>query len=252
MSSRRPAFTVLLTAVCILFLDGAASIAVGENASWRDDFERGFLDPKVWSITRSGDFREWKADVVARGAEGNRDFRLRLRADTIMTDDKTVKSLGVRGVRPVSLEDGLEIALDLDWNDQSNGSYLTAAVYLCPFVTAKNPQEEPDWIRLEYHGVPPGKNGRAAVSAKKDGRIRWLFTEGWPEINREGRKIGLLKIRFQVKDKHLIIQENGKEYFRVDLKKIGLAKGYIYLQMTSHSNYPAREIFFDNLAVLLP
>ena len=56
----------------------------------RDDFSGERLNPDLWRVTRKNDFQESKIDVV--------DGRLRLRAATIGTDDKTVKFHGVRTV----------------------------------------------------------------------------------------------------------------------------------------------------------
>ena len=214
-----------------------------------DGFSQGLLDPNVWQITRAGDFRKSKIDVIELDPQKKLGFRLRLRADTIGTDDSTVKFHGVRSVRQINFSDGAVITVDLDWNNQTNGSYLTAAVYFCPTLTEGNPREEPDWLRLEYVGVPPGKNARATVASSVQGRIRWLYTEGWPDKQRTGRKIGLQHLAFLIDPQRLTILENDRELFRTDVHRLSFTQGYLYLQMSSHSNYPAREIYFGNITI---
>ena len=34
---------------------------------------------------------------------------------------------------------------------------LTGSFYLCPAATSGNPENENDWLKFEYIGVPPGK-----------------------------------------------------------------------------------------------
>lgn len=219
------------------------------GSQWKDDFSAGVLDLKTWKTTRAGDFRESKVDVVDLKPKGGRDFRLRFRANTLGTDDGTVKFLGVQSVRRIDFKQGATISLDLDWNDQANGSYLTAAIYLCPTSTAKNPQDEANWLRFEYVGVPPGKNARATVAAKADGQVRWLSNEGWPDKNREGRKISLQRLTFEIDSNRLVVHENGNELYRTESHGLNFTQAHLYLQMSSHSNYPPREIYFDKVSV---
>jgi hypothetical protein len=216
---------------------------------WSDSFSLGGLDSQRWKVTRAGDFKESAVDVVDVDPGKASDRRLRLRAGTLGTDDATVKFLGVRTAQPIDFKNGVAISFDLDWNDQVNGSYLTGAVYLCPTATGKNPQDADDWIRFEYVGVPPGRNARATIAAKVDGQVRWLFTEGWPEQNRAGRKIGRQHLTLQIAPHQLIVQENGAELYRTDTHGLDFTQAYLYLQMSSHSNYPAREIYFDTITV---
>jgi len=94
----------------------------------------------------------------------------------------------------VNFSDGKEISFDLDWNNQSNGCYLTASMYLCPTVTNGNPGEEKNWLKFEYVGVPPGRNARCVIATKLDGGVKHLYTEGWPE-QRTGRHIAYQRIK---------------------------------------------------------
>lgn len=211
-------------------------------AGFADDFSAAELNESAWKTTRQNDFQESTIDLV--------DGRLRLRAATVDTDDKTVKFHGVRTVAPVvDLSRPVEVCFDLDWNDQANGCYLTAAVYLCPDPDDENPRDRRNWLKVEYIGVPPGKNGRCLVANSVNGRLRHLFTEGWPKEQRKGRRIGLQSVRLQLDSTTLKVFENGELLHEHEDHGLGSGKAHLYLQMSSHSNYPPREVFFDNVAV---
>ena len=124
-----------------------------------EEFATPPLARSVWAVTRQNDFQESTIDVVGlgKGARG-RGGRLRLRASTMGTDDRTVKYHGVRTTAPVvDLRRPVEVSFALDWNEQANGCYLTAGIYLCPTPTDTNPRDEMDWLMVEYIGVPPGE-----------------------------------------------------------------------------------------------
>ena len=204
-----------------------------------DGFNEGKLNNN-WVITRKGDFNESTIDVY--------DYRLRMRAKTIATADDTVKFHGVRSTQELNFSNGLNISFDIDWNNQSNGCYLTASIYLCPTTTNGNPREEKDWLKFEYVGVPPGKNARCVIATKVNGRMKHSYTEGWPE-NRTGRHIGNQHIEIILDDKNLKIIENGRYIYNSSANDLTFTSAYLYLQMSSHSNYPSREIYFDNVVV---
>ncbi|HUT18221.1 MAG TPA: hypothetical protein VM366_03600, partial [Anaerolineae bacterium] len=139
-----------------------------------------------------------------------------------------------------------DLSLELDWNDQSNGCYLTAGIHLCPTATDTNPEDERDWLRLLYIGVPPGQNARAWVSKQVNGGETVLYDEGWPE-QRTGRKIGRQDLNLRWADGVLSLRENGELLWSGAWEGFAERNAYLYLQLSSHSNYPAREVFFDNL-----
>ena len=219
-----------------------------EIVELRDNFSNGTLNHKLWQITRDGDFKESTVDIYDADPTKKVDYRLRLRANTIGTKDDTVKFQGVRSIEKMNFSAGKEISFDLDWNNQSNGCYLTASVYLCPMVTNGNPGEEKDWLKFEYVGVPPGRNARGVIATKIDGKVRYLYTEGWPE-QRTGRHIAYQRIRIILDNKSLKIIENEKEIYCTQSYELEFSSAYIYLQMSSHSNYPSREIYFDNVVI---
>ena len=212
-----------------------------------DDFNTGKLDERKWLVTRKSDFAEFAVDIVMpKSKEG--EGQLRLRLGTIGTDDNTVKFLGVASRAPLDLSNKKRLALDFDWNKQSNGCYLTGAIYLCPSLTKHNPADEPQWLRLEYIGVPPGKNARAAVWLKDEGAARWLYDEGWPQEQRIGRTIERPHIEIHLDNGRWELYEDGKLLYESGEKsRLPFDKAYLYLQISSHSNYAPREIFFDNV-----
>ena len=246
-------FAVILTVHTVEIEEKASSTIFTPNRSvsnvkLNENFNEGILNTQTWQITREGDFEESTVGVYDIDPTGDADYRLRLRANTIGTSDDTVKFHGVRSVQKVDFSEGLNISFDLDWNNQSNGCYLTASVYLCPTVTNRNPRDENDWLKFEYVGVPPGKNARSVIATKIDGRTRWLYAEGWPE-DWSGRKIVDQHIQITLDDKNFKITEEGEEIYASPSHDLTFASAYIYLQMSSHSNYPTREIYFDNVVV---
>lgn len=222
---------------------------LGLVEEFSDDFSGDELDLGKWAVTREHDFAEFAVDLASReGAEGN--SRLRLRCGTRGTDDKTVKALGVVSLAPLSLTGKKRLSYDFDWNKQANGCYLTGAIYLCPTLTKANPEDEPQWVRLEYVGVPPGKNARLAIWLKDRRTPKWIYNEGWPKEQRSGRPVAAPHLAIQFDDGRWSVSEDGRKLFEsTDQWKLPFAKAHLYLQMTSHSNYPPREIFFDNVEV---
>jgi hypothetical protein len=216
---------------------------------FRDNFNTGYLDPERWKMVQEGDVRQNIIDVIAVDPTKQDEYRLRLGMNTIGTQDDTVKCIGIRSSNKLSFHAPGEISLDLDWNNQSNGCYLTAAIYLCPTITKTNPEREEDWLRFEYIGVPPGRSARAVIAIKDKGTVKRLYTEGWPE-ERRGRHIGFQRIKITLGINGFTVLENGALLYHIDSMNLKFASIYLYLMMSSHSNYPFREIYFDNISVL--
>ena len=219
----------------------AAALAGPAELILQERFDGQCLDEKVWRVTRKHDFQDWKVEVAGG--------RLRLLAATIGTRPETVKWLGV-GTRQavVDLSRPIEVEFELDWNRQRNGCYLTAGLYLCP-ASSDAPKEESDWLKVEYIGVPPGRNGRCELASRVAGRLHLLYTEGWPVEQRTGRPIGVQKVKLTIRGGGLALRENGRLLFELPRLALGFEKAYLYLQMSSHSNYPPRAVFFDNVVV---
>lgn len=216
--------------------------------SLKDDFSSAPKSAERWFVTRKNDFAECLVGIVPDKA-GAREGRLRLGCATRGTDDRTVKYLGIATRARARLKPSARLSFDLDWNDQANGCYLTGAMLLCPTLTTENPEDQPQWFKLEYVGVPPGKNARAAIWLKNGvNRLKPLHDEGWPKEQRTGRQIGRQHVELDIKDGRWAIRENGAVLSTSDATGVlPFDEAYVYLQMSSHSNYPRREIFFDNV-----
>jgi hypothetical protein len=108
-----------------------------------------------------------------------------------------------------------------------------------------------DWLKVEYVGVPPGRNARLAVEARTGGQERTLFTEGWPERNRAGRRIDVQDLLIVFARSSFEVHENGRRVFESE-QGVSFDAAHLHLQLSSHSNYPPREIFFDDVHVSGP
>jgi hypothetical protein len=235
----------LLTAYpSFLTLHGGTS----EGTVIEETFNTGYLDPGRWEMTREGDAHQSLIEVVPISPSDQDEYRLRLGMDTIGTMDDTVKYIGIKSRESINLRQAHEISFDLDWNNQSNGCYLTAGFFLCSMETSTNPEREPEWLKIEYIGVPPGKNARVIIAIKADDSVRFLYTEGWPE-ERSGRPVGYQRIVLIPDTKGITILENGSFLYYISKNNLNLESGYLYFQLSSHSNYPFREIYFDNIIV---
>jgi len=214
-----------------------------KDAFFYDDFSgKELFAGGKWIPTRDGDFREAVADIVGG--------RLRFRVGTIGTDDKTVKHLGLRSAQAVvDLARPVELGAEIDWNNQANGCYLYASLFVCPTATDKTPAAEKDWLRFEYAGVPPGKNARASLYRHRAGNLGELCTEGWPTKQKAGRPIANQKVVIRLDRENAEVIENGSAWWGPAPHGLSLDRAYLYLEVRSHSNYPPRELFFDNIVL---
>ncbi|HLX65308.1 MAG TPA: hypothetical protein VKX17_28825 [Planctomycetota bacterium] len=213
---------------------------------WNDGFSAGPLNPSIWGLNVDGDFSERLVDVISSKKSIAPEYYLRLRAATMNTRDDTVKFLGAYTLQSFPLSDAT-IAVDLDWNNQANGCYMSAGLILAPEAASGNPLNGDNWLKVEYIGVPPGKNARIEISVKQDSRQRTLFNEGWPEKNRAGRPIAVQHLEIHTQRGSVAVLENGAKIFESRTRELSFNTGHVYLQMSSHSNYPPREIYFRGL-----
>lgn len=233
----------------VLFGAGLLACVVGgaSAATWSEDFSSGRLDPARWQRTLDGDFRAQSAEVVGSGAGAG--YRLRLVADTLGTRDDTVKQVGVGSRCSIPLGSEALLRVTIDWGPPANGSYLTAAVVLSPHAVANDPTATRDWLSVGYVGVPPGRNARLLVTASLGGVVRTLYADGWPERNRQGRSIERAEIDLAWQGSSLEIRENGRLVHTAAATEALFNSAHVYLQLSSHSNYPARAVHFENLRV---
>jgi hypothetical protein len=217
------------------------AVPTAAQTLFRDDFSSPSLDATRWVITAAGDFRERTVELTS-------DHWLRVRAGTIGTRDDTVKFLGVRTREAFAVGEGLCVAATLDWNDQANGSYLSAAVVLAGAPALENPLLGRDWLAAEYIGVPPGHNVRLELTSSAAGRRRTLEDEGWPE-QREGRRIGTVRVVLFAAPASTLLWENGERRHQSTAPGLSAKRVFLHLQLSSHSNYPVREVYFDDVEV---
>jgi hypothetical protein len=122
-------------------------------------------------------------------------------------------------------------------------------VVLSPHVTTRNPLDTPDWLKVAYVGVPPGRNARMLVELRALGRDHTVETEGWPETNREGRRISTQRITLRFHHRSVEVWEGDRRVWTSTPDALAFETGYLYLQMSTHSNYPERSIYFDRVRI---
>ena len=222
---------------------------------FREAFEPGDLDTSRWEVTSDGEFAEAVVDVIDVDPGEETDYRLRLRAGTVGTS-APLKYLGVMSRDTIDFDTARAISFDLDWNDQTNGCYLTASLYLCPTVS-NNPKEEDNWLKFEYVGVPPGRNVRINIWERVGGMVHALHTD-WGPRDEEDRPVGL---PLGTNSHHIVLSLDGEtvrvtqdadDIYPTSPHGLNFTTAYLYLQMSSGTNYPARELYFDNIVVSTP
>ena len=86
------------------------------------------------------------------------------------------------------------------------------------------------------------------VDLRSRGRDDTVETEGCPETRREGRRIGMQEIRLRVRSRAIEVWE-GERLIWMSPQTLSFETGYLYLQMSSHSNYAARSIYFTRVRI---
>ncbi len=168
--------------------------------------------------------------------------RLALSLTTMGITPKPLAVTGVRSVKPVS--GSIDLAFTLDWNRQANGAYLKVAVYLSPHRTDGDPAQLDDWVRVSYIGVPPGDRWRHELAERRGKRLAFLDRAGWPH-DRRGRVPGVAKVHIRWTGGRLELLEGGATLSKVTAR--GWSEHYVYVTLTSHSNYPQRTVYVDGL-----
>ena len=73
-------------------------------------------------------------------------------------------------------------------------------------------------------------------------------TEGWPEVEREGRHLKSVSVRLVVSGDLIRIEEEGRAPVSVK-SSLGFARGRLVLFAASHSNSMRRAVRFTQLRV---
>ena len=238
-----------------------------------DTFSGKALSERRWKPVRAHDTKSDRI-AVEQGA-------LVIALNTLKTDDRTVKLRGVatRRVFEVPAEDPpLRISVVLDWNEQRNGSYLTAGFALQPVLKGTGekkgagkkkgkkvgegkkkapaawvPHRAREALAFEVVGVPPARNARPFLWRRTAGGLRPLYTEGWPQPKRKdrvGRRIGRSTWVLALTQRRLQLYENGKQLHDGPCGFSGRFR--LQLFVTGHSNYPERSVKFDDVKVERP
>lgn len=232
----------------------AASTLEPDRAVLVEEFAvPGPPDPARWALTRQHDFEEAVVEQVADPLQPG-DGRLRLAAATIGTLDSTVKYQGLVLRQPIDLTQPLDLEVELDWAHQANGCYLTQEITLSPTWTTENPLDAKEWLSFRFVGLPPGDKARPEVMRTNNGNLQVVERFGWPEV-KPGRDLGRTTVRLQLEGRALRASIDGKQVLAVEDCGIRFDRAYLYLQMSSHSNYTRRVLFFDRVALqgkLLP
>lgn len=184
-----------------------------------------------WTPWFEGDFNEKRAEI--------RDGRILLRCSTLGTGDRTITSLGMTAAPLLPLKRPTRVFATLDWNGPSSRSSLTAALLLSGPGGTGSPLSSRDWLKVEYGGLPPGKNGRMTVSCRRDGRERVLF--------QEGRPLSRYKVEIALKDGKFEVRENGVLRYACDEPLPRMSSGQVSVLTTCPGNTPPGEVFFEDV-----
>lgn len=223
----------------ILVLAGGGAHGAEVPPALADAFESPALDAR-WVPLRVTD---GPGEAAPSGG------RLRLWLDTRGTTPDRPKVVGVRTRDPLAFAEAIEIAWALDWNAQVNGAYLQAALYLAPAPAEGDPQDAPEWVRVAHVGVPPGQNWRHEVAERRDGLLRFVDRAGWP-AERAGRPPAPVRASLAVtREGDLVYRENGQVRSSGRITPLHWPQIHVFLTLTSHSNYPERSVFMDDVEV---
>lgn len=243
----------MIRAATLTLLCAALVGAAPDPAPFHERFAQGL---SAWEPVRVADTRADRIEVE----QGH----LVLSLDTLGTRDETVKLRGVRSKRAWTIPaEGppLRIEVELDWNAQRNGCYLSAGFALVPPRPAPRPgslpppeqapHDLPAALAFEFVGVPPGKNARPFLWWRKARGLRPLYTEGWPQPKREertGRKVARTRVTLELSAERVRLLEGKKELYA----GAGVAlegPHHLLLFVRGHSNYAARTVLFHEARV---
>lgn len=232
----------------------AIVVAVLMEATLRADDRTVLVSETFDSPLDEGRWRALRVHAARSDLLEVRDGALALGLDTLGTDDATVKVIGVQATQALTLGSGLRVSVTLDWNDQTNGCYLTQGLVLLPpesLSANADPRKAEGALGFELVGVPPGRNVRPFLW-RQEGGLLPLYTEGWPQprrADRTGRHVRRATFELTLRRDHVALREDGRSLVDVPCQRPLQERLALLLYMTSHSNYPLRTVRFHDLAV---
>lgn len=229
-----PGSAVVVTAIAVVAL-AARREAPSRAAVPADTLEKF----PIWAPVAAGDVKSSSAEFVESD-------RVRLSLNTLGTNDASVKFIGLRNPRAISLSRRVSFGARLEWTDYPNAAYMSAGLVLSPEVTQGNPLEGPDWIKIQVVGVPPSRRARLLIAHRSGGLERNLFTDGWPE-DREGRDISSIELEVALEEGRCGVARDGVPVYESGAPLFRFPVAHLYLLMSSHSNYPERSVHFSRL-----
>jgi hypothetical protein len=188
-----------------------------------DNFSPGPLDPSVWAPFREGNFRDSAIEAIGG---------LRIAADTRGTPPGTWQHLGVRRIEAIAIRDGTAVAVSMSGGDSP---FLWGAMVFSTCNVPGNPKATSDWIAISWG------EGRMRVTACA-GAVDRVLVEKTAE-NPQRR----VEIRFRAGGFHLF--EGDTPIFDSASAAVGFDLVYLYLMVSSESNYLLRAVRFHNLEI---
>jgi len=246
---RRPTRCALLASrlAGLIILSPALLSAVAPS----DSFDEDHLNQARWTRIGAGDNTRRVIGILAAREQAPHERCLGIGIDTRETKNDTVKVAGVRSIPKFALVNGTRISTVLQWLEQKNASYFKAQILLSPYPVSGNPLLTPDWLGVAYVGVPPRENARLVVETRVNQQERTLYREGWPLVNRAGRPISAQQIEIRFRSDGFDLLENDTVIFQSQARP-PFREAYLYLLVTSHSNFPLRLVCFDDIEIRAP
>ncbi len=223
------------------------------SKNWKDSFEIDQINSVFETFYSHQDLLKSNSKILPSNQ------KLQISLQTIQLPPESVYLIGLKTKQSKSffLENEKQekkinphqLGFTLDWNQQFNGSYLSAGLIITQSSQIPSFQSLSDYIAIEYIGVPPGKNGRLQISEKHAGNLKIVYDEGWPQLQREGKLLGIQKILAQYSSQGLEIKENDNIVLHSHHTALFEQSVFFYFFVQSHNNYYERTVFFDDIFV---
>ncbi len=141
-----------------------------------------------------------------------------------------------------------QMTIALDWLEDSNASYLSAGLAILPedAPLTGDPRDLPEVSHVSFIGAGLGAHARRELLVQRRGQEIFRDTEGWPEVGREGRKVGSVELTLTIDGQSMRLEETGREVVTAPTG-LGFARGRLVLFVASHSNSMRRAVRFTKL-----